>query len=958
MADNINDLISKIDSLIDVLSTKQDNNIDDRQRQPKDSTFTELMGPMEKLRSTIAASIKAHNDYTNAIKEVRTPGSGEGLSADFSTAFQDFKNELQKINNEFAKMGVDSKEHIDISDEYIEGYFETLSEGQKLQAQINAKKLDQLKFDQEIYNLKLEQDLQEINFKKETIESQKEVYQAEIDARKELMEEEIKARKELNKYLANPKYQKAQKMEDIGKDIEKKWEATGKAWGTNKNGKKNSFAELGASISKTFGKVEKMFKTESGGRIVGHAAAGIANAAAGGAKLLQSGKMDVSGMADKASQALSNAGPYGAAAAGVIQILKVAFEMYSKVDKAASDYARSVGGGHAAQVKMRNSAAELATEMSKLGKTAYVADEILSRMAEASQAIGRNLEGMSVDSLRSLQDLKNFGIDDATIAQFDTFGISAHNASKQLAELYGDAGKSGLNAKATIKAFTSNLKMAQNYTFARGRKALADMALKSAQLKFNLRDAEQFANKVSTLEGAMNAGAQLSVLGGNFAIQGNPLAMMYNALNDVEGLQNQMLAMTQDMARWDSSKGQFEITAFDRERLKAMSQATGIDYTELTAQAMNQARVDRVSQQIGGGFSKDEETYIKNLAEIDEHGNAMIRVGKKQYSMQDIRDNKDDVRSQLKAESEAKDTKEGADLGDVWSSTRSIQDKLDDFIKYFQTKFANMIMKIVAKLTGGDEYETKYGIEGEDADRYRKLKKVLDDKHVSQEDINALDDISKKILQSKNIINEYGMINRSVLEGLRHKNNQTLSWGYTAKMYNDYRMANPMDAEEKKANGGFISGPGGPKDDVIPAKLSNGEFVVNAEATRHFRPMLEDMNEGRIGRFNDGGPVIKNGKNTMKNTRVIGRYTQSSGTVSSSNNASSNTHHSIKIDFGTLTLNIGDVSQVIDKNRLANILLSNSTFVDNIIKNIGIRGNFGYRKEESQNKFLDTPFWG
>ena len=47
-------------------------------------------------------------------------------------------------------------------------------------------------------------------------------------------------------------------------------------------------------------------------------------------------------------------------------------------------------------------------------------------------------------------------------------------------DLYGESGKRGLNAKATIKAFTSNLKMAQNYTFA--RRNLMDMAMKSAQL--------------------------------------------------------------------------------------------------------------------------------------------------------------------------------------------------------------------------------------------------------------------------------------------------------------------------------------------------------------------------------------------------------------------------------------------------------------------------------------------
>jgi hypothetical protein len=44
------------------------------------------------------------------------------------------------------------------------------------------------------------------------------------------------------------------------------------------------------------------------------------------------------------------------------------------------------------------------------------------------------------------------------------------------------------------------------------------------------------------------------------------------------------------------------------------------------------------------------------------------------------------------------------------------------------------------------------------------------------------------------------------------------------------------------AEGGYISGPGGPKDDVIPAWLSNGEFVINAEKTAIFRPLLEYLN--------------------------------------------------------------------------------------------------------------------
>ena len=54
----------------------------------------------------------------------------------------------------------------------------------------------------------------------------------------------------------------------------------------------------------------------------------------------------------------------------------------------------------------------------------------------------------------------------------------------------------------------------------------------------------------------------------------------------------------------------------------------------------------------------------------------------------------------------------------------------------------------------------------------------------------------------------------------------------------------------KFADGGLVSGPGGPRDDKITARLSDGEFVVNAEATRKNRKLLEAINGG-MGVAND-----------------------------------------------------------------------------------------------------------
>lgn len=47
-------------------------------------------------------------------------------------------------------------------------------------------------------------------------------------------------------------------------------------------------------------------------------------------------------------------------------------------------------------------------------------------------------------------------------------------------------------------------------------------------------------------------------------------------------------------------------------------------------------------------------------------------------------------------------------------------------------------------------------------------------------------------------------------------------------------------------SGGSVFGAGGPRDDLVPAWLSNGEFVVNAAATRVNRGLLQAINAGQL----------------------------------------------------------------------------------------------------------------
>ncbi len=57
------------------------------------------------------------------------------------------------------------------------------------------------------------------------------------------------------------------------------------------------------------------------------------------------------------------------------------------------------------------------------------------------------------------------------------------------------------------------------------------------------------------------------------------------------------------------------------------------------------------------------------------------------------------------------------------------------------------------------------------------------------------------------------------------------------------------------ATGGYVSGPGTATSDSIPAMLSNGEFVINAQAAKRWRPFLEAINSGNVPGFKLGGQL-------------------------------------------------------------------------------------------------------
>jgi hypothetical protein len=91
--------------------------------------------------------------------------------------------------------------------------------------------------------------------------------------------------------------------------------------------------------------------------------------------------------------------------------------------------------------------------------------------------------------------------------------------------------------------------------------------------------------------------------------------------------------------------------------------------------------------------------------------------------------------------------------------------------------------------------------------------------------------------------------------------------GFIAKLFGKGDVASSADYASNDwlaaAEGGYITGPGTGTSDSIPARLSNGEFVMPAAKTKMFLPMLEQMRSGdksifaNAPRYHTGGIVGK-----------------------------------------------------------------------------------------------------
>lgn len=385
----------------------------------------------------------------------------------------------------------------------------------------------------------------------------------------------------------------------------------------------------------------------------------------------------------------------------IIRIGKQFADSWAKVDTASANFARNVGMGGKGMGLLRTNTIKAITKGRFAEDYGLGMEDLLKLRSGYASSVGRNV-GMSKF------DLENAGALSVVMgekgnqlaASLENFGLSYSEAANRAAKMYKTAGKYGLSFEKYSENFLQNIKMAQNYTFKNGLRGLDSMAKKATAMKIDMQQMASFADKVGTLQGAVETSAQLQVLGGPFAQFANPLQMLGESMYDMEGLMDRFHKMVGSLGRFDAKSGEVNVSAFDKQRLRAAAQAMGMNYDQVMEHVNASGRREYINNQIAGrkDITDEDKEFIRNSASVS-GGTAFISYFDKEGKSV-TKNVKDMTKDELNV-ARAQNQTDKDNIRDIAKDTRTLAQQLTGYEKKKEAVQANAFDKVqkpVAKM--------------------------------------------------------------------------------------------------------------------------------------------------------------------------------------------------------------------------------------------------------------------
>ena len=364
-----------------------------------------------------------------------------------------------------------------------------------------------------------------------------------------------------------------------------------------------------------------------------------------------------------------------------VKELESLYEPFIKIDAAASVYTKTIGGSRDTMKALRKETIDLANERNFQARYNTSVEELIKLQTKYNSELGRSVK-LTNDQKESLAALRQVYGDEKAIefaTKLSSFGYDMTRASGLAGKLFAEASKRGIALDKYSKNLLTNIKMAQTLTFEKGINGLKEMAARATELNFNMQETAKASEKLSTLEGALEASSQLAVLGGNFSLFSNPLAMFHESLSDAEGLQDRIINQFSGLASWDSNRGQIYMSGYDRIRMREAAKAMGMDPSEVSNMVFEKARRDKLAPEINRlGVNDEIGRLLSNVAQLDENGNGYISINGKKTSLQEAAQmNPEELSKILRTQNNS----DSENIAEIAEGVLSIKDNVEGWTK-------------------------------------------------------------------------------------------------------------------------------------------------------------------------------------------------------------------------------------------------------------------------------------
>lgn len=202
---------------------------------------------------------------------------------------------------------------------------------------------------------------------------------------------------------------------------------------------------------------------------------------------------------------------------------------------------------------------------------------------------------------------------------FDLMGMSTDSMAEHLADVYKESQSLGLNAAKVVKVLNQNIKTMQGYSFASGVKGMTEMAKQAVKMRLEVGDVLQMSDKFYQPEAAIEAAANLQMLGGDIAKAfGDPFETMYMARNKPEELAKKVGEMTENMMQFNEETGQYEMPAEVRMQLKAAGDQLGINVDKMAEMARQTSKIKDIQMKFTSIGDEETRESLAGLAKFSE----------------------------------------------------------------------------------------------------------------------------------------------------------------------------------------------------------------------------------------------------------------------------------------------------------------------------------------------------